>query len=275
MDVVYTPQLRRSLVSVSKLTSDGVTILFGKDQATAYTKEGTVLFYAVRIGGLFYIADDKTGLDKLRAIRKKENKGGNVMYESHLAALKTDNKKRTKLYTLGFRKSIHERFGHISYSMIDKHWPCILGGENIFCEACAACKLRRKPFPKASLRVVERPGQELHHDWVPESRRGKLNEIGTEFIIDKWSKKIWVIPLATAKKVAEAFLEVKRRVETKFGRPVEIVQGDSHSTNVGIVIGGECKKTGTRPQFSTPHEKQQNGFTERNIQIWKLQKDHH
>ena len=48
------------------------------------------------------------------------------------------------------------------------------------------------------------------------------------------------------------------------------MRGDSHATNVGTVIGGECKKTGTRPQFSTPHEKQQNGFTERNIQTWKL-----
>ena len=47
-------------------------------------------------------------------------------------------------------------------------------------------------------------------------------------------------------------------------------QGDFSSVNRQTSIQGECDKTGTKTQFSCPYEKQQNGFCERNIGIWKL-----
>ena len=206
-DTVFAPQLRKNLTSVSKLADDGIEINFGKDKAVARKKDtNAIVFYAVRLGGLYYVPHDMETLEEAIRQRRLERKSF-TEHECYVAAA-----------TKHERQLIHERYGHVSYPMIDQHWPEKSKQLVCFCEACAACKLKRKSFPKSSQRKVTRPAQELHHDWVPESNRGCNGEIGTEFIIDKFTHKIWAVTLTTQKNISKALINIKRQAETKFGR---------------------------------------------------------
>ena len=260
-DVVYTPALRKSLMSVSRLADSGMNVVMGTDQAEVRDSNGKLRLVAVRLGGLYYVPSTKSLLLEARELRRIEKR---ELESTVMTMLSLSVDKKTE------RQLIHERYGHMSYEMIDKHWPYSTNKQKTcFCEACAATKLIRKPFPKQTNRIIERAGQELHHDWVPETTRGANGEVGSEFIIDRFTHKIFILPLKTAKDIGKAIIMIKRRAEARFGRAVVVVQGDSSSSNKSSEVKDECDRTGTECYWSAPYEKQQNGFCERNIRTWK------
>ena len=73
--------------------------------------------------------------------------------------------------------------------------------------------------------------------------------------------------MVSEKQVPDVLIRLAKEAETKFDRKVEIIQSDYSTVNSQSRLREEL--VGTKPQFSTPHEKQQNGFCERNIQTWK------
>ena len=108
-------------------------------------KRGKFCLWRFEWGGLYYVCDNEEMLSQARRVRDDERDAGDDYAMSMLSVSEKN---------VSERQLIHERYGHISYALIGKHWPTKTDKQKVcFCEACAATKLRRKSFPLSN-RVV-------------------------------------------------------------------------------------------------------------------------
>ena len=138
------------------------------------------------------------------------------------------------------------------------------GKPNFHCEACIEAKLRVKPFPKQTNRVINRVGQELHHDYVELQSRDPWGNTGVQVYSIREPGFIFIDFITTKAHIGRSVVFVKRSVETHCNKSIEILQGDSSRENGQKLIVEECKRTGTHTQFSQPGDsnKAQNGYIE-------------
>ena len=132
-NVLYVPELRTNLLSVSKLVDKGNHVTFTKEGATVHDGQNNVRLQAKRVGNLFYLSQD--------------------IEEANTAAPLSSAAPSS---TIG---EWHRRLGHLNYKamkiLFDKGHlkaPGLKFDKLPPCETCIAGKFTRLPFPKRSER---------------------------------------------------------------------------------------------------------------------------
>ena len=126
-EVLYSPEVGYTLISVGHLDENGFTVTFSGGQCTIHGPDGTHIGAIPKTKGLYHVAHDEP--NKVNSVNKK---------------LTLDQ--------------FHRQMGHISVGvaqkLVDKGYitgVCLEStpaGEPFFCESCVYAKATRKPVPK-------------------------------------------------------------------------------------------------------------------------------
>jgi transposase InsO family protein len=168
-----------------------------------------------------------------------------------------------------FLSTWHQRFGHLSQQAI-----CWLassqlvgglelesGGREHLCDACAAGKAHRLPFPASSTRSEAL--LDLVHSDLMQLNTPSLGGARYLFTLpDDHSKKLWIYFLKRKSDAFQHFREWQALVERQSGLKVKAL----HSDNGGEYTAGQfqlhLRSEGISSQFSVAYIPQQNGAAE-------------
>ncbi|KAI1006165.1 hypothetical protein K3495_g2047 [Podosphaera aphanis] len=176
------------------------------------------------------------------------------------------HKNRLQKFTL-----MHRRLGHVSSTAISKvhnvttlKRPIIVPQMLPKCEVCVKANIKNRFSKKLS------PHQAKHLAILsvdiagpfPTSIRG--NSYFAE-VIDSWSRKVWIIPIAKKSDLPAKLNELSIVLERQSGE--EILAGRSDGAPEILKLFGVWKsKRGIVPQTTAPYSSNQNGMAERAIQ---------
>lgn len=157
-NVLYVPQLRRKLLSISAATKLGAKGIITNNSILLKSKKGNILFEAKEKNGLYRLNLKET-------IVSSPNEEADLISES------SDN-----------LTSLHERFGHANKATLEKMLKVksVLGLDNftkrssptqslrseIDCEACLRGKQTKRNYPTSSRIRATKVGERLHTDMV-------------------------------------------------------------------------------------------------------------
>jgi hypothetical protein len=130
------------------------------------------------------------------------------------------------------------------------------------CEDCIQAKMTDK-FSKTNRTRATRPGQLIHTDICIMPVESDLGDKCFVLFSDDLSGFTELKTLKKRSELSECLVEYARRVNTKFGRHVEIFRSDNEYRT--IMLEEFCKDAGIEQQFTVPYNSDQNGVAERKI----------
>jgi hypothetical protein len=270
--------LVRPLISVSCLSLDGVTAIFRSNVCLFLDNTRQLIVIAVRTDNLYLVPKDRQALNQILG----EPNVDDIYSEFNDATPRYPEVAVFSMNTVFIPSNytnalelIHHRYGCLNYRTVRKHWgeslPHSKGAKVPFCKTCGATQIKKSPFPQLPPPNLK-PGDRTDHDWIPGPSRSYRGNTGGEFLIDRVSAYPTIKLCKSKSESQTATINHKRVVETKFERSLKILKGDSSRENTGNLTADECKKTGTIQNWSNPYDKEQSGFHERHIGIWKAVK---
>lgn len=241
LDVFYSSEVRRNLLSVGAITDFGGTVMFTKNEVLI-KKDEVVLKGTKTENGTFSVKLHPTW----------EN-------EAHLADSSVD------------AWTWHRRLGHLSASNMCKLLNVSDGikiqSKDINnaiknCQICIQAKQARLPFNterQKATRVLEI----IHSDvcYVDPLTWDEKRYFVT--FMDGYSGFVYVYLLNSKSEVSECFKEYVAEVEAKWGLKVSKLRSDNGGEYKSNSFKSWCKERGIVPDFSTPYSPQQNGASER------------
>lgn len=237
-DVRLVPELKRNLISVGMLDSNGFNVKI--EGGTMKVNKGSLtVMKGLKRNGL-YILEEKTI-------------AGSV-------DVTTGRLDRTLLWDL--------RLGHVSeIGLNELAKQNLLGGDKIqelsFCEECVLGKSCRVKF-KSSNYKSKGTLDYIHSDlWGP-SR--VMSQGGARYfitIIDDYSRKLWVTLLKTKDQAFQAFKYWKVMIENQTGRKVKKLRTDNGLEYCSDQFNKYCKDEGVARHYTVARTPQQNGLVER------------
>jgi hypothetical protein len=285
-DMLIAPEMSRALYSVAKISDEGYVMLFDPVKAVTYKipfedahkalmKAGAVsVLIAPRVKDLYLVPptnrDRDNALEEAEAARMARVHFGTKLDKARPGNFGFSSSFLSPTYTGNMNKStvMHNRFGHCNDRSLKEAFPHVKPtNKRCFCRACAEVKLKKEPHPKTARREATQPGEMLSYDDHPrpcETKAGKKRQL---YFVDHYSGFMIAAPIRLKADVHDRVGLVKRRVQTKFGRPMKILRADSASWNKDRRIAEECDRTGTQQEFSNPGDKAQNGRIEGNIRV--------
>lgn len=239
----HASDLRTNLMSVSKITDQGFSVLFDNKCAKILNSKGEMQLYAGRMGNLYYV--------------KEACDSANIVSNSKVC--------KTTLEIL------HRRFGHANFRDIRDavNKGAVTGVElekskNVFdCETCLKGKMTRTPFPKVSNRKSDILDI-IHTDvWGPI----KTASLGgakyyVEFI-DDHSKYCEIRFMKSKTEVFEKIQEYVALVERQKGKKVKMIQSDNGREYINTEFDNFLKQKGISRRLTVPHNPEQNRTAER------------
>jgi hypothetical protein len=264
--------LVRPLISVSCLSVDGVTMIFRSNTCLVLDNTRKLIVIAVCTNNLYVIPIDRKHLDTMLGKATVDS----IVFDFNTAtpeiAIFSMNTVFVPSNFSNVLELLHHRYGCLNYKTIKRHWGATTSSSKKaiipFCKTCGETQMKKSSFktlPTPNLK----PGDRIDHDWIPGPCRSRRGYIGAEFLIDRASSYVTII-LCKAKSDSQAATkDHKKAVETLFERNLKILKGDSSRENTGTLTESECKSTGTERNWSNPYDKQQSGFHERHIGLWK------
>ena len=243
-DVLYVPDLHKNLFSVSKATSQGLTLHLHEHGDTLSNRNNKPAMTATRQANLYLI----NGRTDPPLIAQQAN-------------IATD--------TNNFRLW-HERLGHIGMEnlnrMISNHsvegLP-VTKGEIRFCEDCAINKLTRISFTAQGKRATK------ILDLVHTDLCGPMRECtpqGNKYFItfiDDYSRKAFVYFIKAKNEAFEKFQQFKSLVENQTGQRIKTIRSDNGGEYINAPFQHFLRQHGIRHQVTAPYTPQQNGIAER------------
>ena len=241
-DVRHVPDLKRNLISLSTLDSNGYK----------YTGEGGVLKVC------------KGALVVMKGQRKSANlyvlQGSTVTGDAAVSTPSLSDDDVTKLW--------HMRLGHMSEKgMAELSKRGLLDGQSIskleFCEHCVFGKQRRVRFAKG-IHKTKGTLDYVHSDlWGPSRvpSKGGANYMLT--IIDDYSRKVWVFFLKQKSDVLSTFKEWKTMIEKQTSKQIKRLRTDNGLEFCSDEFNTLCKGEGIIRHLTVPGTPQQNGVAER------------
>ena len=176
------------------------------------------------------------------------------------------HKNRLNMFSL-----MHRRLGHVSSTALAKIHnvttltkPIIIPQNIPRCEVCVKANIKNR-FSKMLSPHQRRPLAVISVDIAgpfPISVRG--NSYFAE-IIDNWSRKVWIIPLAKRSDLAVKLDELSIILERQTGEKILAARSDGAPEILGL-FGDWKKKRGIISQTTAPYSSNQNGGAERAIQ---------
>lgn len=199
-DVLYVPSLNCGLLSVTKLTSRGFTVVCKESGCDICDDSGKVIAKGVRAGSLY----------QLKVSETVSNADATGKHHNDLC-----------------QHQWHRRFGHRDPTIVDKinREKLAVGfevkdcGLRLTCETCLEGKLSRTPIPKKAERKSTQILDLVHTDLCGPMETSTPS--GNRFLmtlIDDYSRYCVVYLLSKKSEAADKIVEYVRYVENLFGR---------------------------------------------------------
>lgn len=246
MDVVYIPEARANLFSISKVESAGMRVVFEAGRVEIL-RDSVVVATGKR-------------RDKLYELNFYTPKG---MCDSLYFSGQIN--KANELW--------HRRFGHLG----ERNLNSLLSGELVngmkamqgekqlaICESCVAAKQTRNPFAlrqeRRSSRVLELVHSDVCGPVTPVSWSGEKYFVT---FIDDWSRFTVVYLIKTKDEVASCFQDYEAQATAKFGCKISRLRSDNGGEYIGKAMRSFCRQKGIKMDFTVPYSPEQNGVAER------------
>lgn len=236
-DAVFVPDIKTSLLSVTKMTEKGHTVVFDADKCKVYNSDQEIVITATKRDDL-YILDEK----------------------SECSLVTVEN--RSQLW--------HRRLGHlnrIGMDLLRKGMASGLSFDNVSSEPCIAClegKQTRLPFKGKGGKRVNEPLQLIHSDLcgpMPEKSWGGSRYFLT--FIDDHSRKVFVFFLKAKNEVFNIFKQFQAMVENETDKKIKVLRTDNGGEYVSSNMKNHLQKLGIKHQLTIPYTPEQNGLAER------------
>lgn len=244
-NTLYVPSLTTNLLSVAKITDNGFTVLFRKNEATIADKNKKIILKAERRDGLYYVNPTDS---------KEDNE---ICNHSHISPI----------------EEWHRKLGHVNYQDLKmaRKRELLQGldfniNSNIpDCEVCIQGKMTRLPFPKRDDKRSTEILNIIHSD-VFGPVQNESNGGAKYFVtfIDDYSRYCQVYFLAHKNEVFEKFKEFKNEVEKSTGKKIKYLQSDNEvSEYCNRKFDNYLKENGIQRRLSVKYTPEQNGVAER------------
>ena len=243
-DVLYSPNVGYTLVSIGRLDDDGFTATFGKKKCVIHGPDGEKIGEVARTARRVYrIEHDENAVNAAEEFLTLEQFHRRM---GHIAIPTARQLVRDKLVT-GVR---------LEYTPSNKEF---------FCESCVHAKATRKEIPKK--REGERAtvfGGEVHSDlWgkcTPESLGGKSY---WETFIDDKSRLTHLYFLRTKDEAPDAYKKYEAWVNTQMDKKIKILNSDRGGEYQGRDFVNYLKTKGTVQKLNVHDTPQHAGVAER------------
>ena len=241
-NVLYVPSLAYSLLSVGKATTAGLTVSFANNMCTITDTKRKIIAVGNKAGDLYFL--------------------DYVVESANLVT--TGSEKKQVLW--------HKRFGHISYSSLNKlvrdnlvtGMDYTISNEPLFCKPCIDGKHHRSKFPKGGAKRASQTLELVHSDVC--GKMGAKSLSGKEYfvtLIDDKSRFMWTFALKFKSDVFEVFLNWKSMVEKSTEKKLKSLRSDNGGEYISTEFEDYLKKEGIAHQSSIPKTPEQNGVAER------------
>lgn len=241
-NVFYVPNLKRNLLSVKRMETAGIKVIF---------ESGVVKLFKSNMG--------------LIGIGQRNN-----LYEITFEVVKIQECYVTEKHENELRKW-HKRFGHISYSGLDRLIKCkMVNGLNEhlqinkveFCSACISGKMNRLPFGTRlrSKRLLEIIHTDVCGPITPASFDD--NKYFVTFI-DDFSNFTMVYLMKHKSEVFTYFREYVEMVQSMFCHRISKLRCDNGGEYVSKEFVNYCRDKGIILDYTVPYTPQHNGKAER------------
>eukprot|EP00794_Sanderia_malayensis_P006404 gene6404-biopygen4733 len=239
--VLFVPELKRKLLSLSSMVDKGSEICFDGKSCTA-TNNGLSVAIGHKQGNLFKL-NNRTS-DSACAVSSQDSNGKMNLWHSRYAHLGINNLKL------------------LEKSMVDE--LVFNSKESIHsCEICAKGKQRCEPFPKKSQSQTTQLLELVHSDVGIVN----VNSVGgsryyVTFIGD-FSRYTVVHFLKKKSEVLDKFKEFVAVMENLTKKKVRTFRTDNGGEYISAALQQFCSNHGIRREFTIPMNPQQNGVSER------------
>ena len=239
-DVLVCPDITKSLLSVSKLTSD-YPCEFTFDDASVLIKDKVtkqVITQGQRRKDLYVLKDARF----------------QAMYSSRQQAAS--------------ESTWHQRLGHPHLDILqllsrNKTIVFNKSSNKAFCDSCHLGKSCQLPF-LASQFVATQPLERIHSDlWGPSPVVSTQGFKYYVIFIDNLTRFTWFYPLKHKSEFYSVFLRFKTLVENQFEKKIKQFQCDGGGEFVSNMFVNHLNECGIQQLISCPHTPQQNGLSER------------
>ncbi|GBN67245.1 Copia protein [Araneus ventricosus] len=215
LNVLYSPRLRRNLISDSLIDQAGSTFSCKKGQINVYSKDGHKLFTAKKLNGLFCVNP--------RIEVNRNSNGKNVKGNSRFESVNEIKPKIQNFSTFNVNnlRTWHNRMCHINerYIIQTSKNKCVKGlpelkHSDFKCELCKLAKSRCKPFKPIGKIRSSKPLELLHIELCgpfPDVAIGGHRYFLS--IIDDYSRKVTTYPIKEKNGIFKHFSSYQKRPE--------------------------------------------------------------
>lgn len=297
-NVMYTPELRRNLLSGPCIDQKGAKFVGYKGKIDIFRKNGNLLCSAKLYNGLYYIFPDKClNLNNANDYYNQSNGVNNVNEMHNLnvsnnvnemcnlnvsnnvnlnlkSSLKSKNKKPVKSVKF-VNESLadwHAKLAHINVDAIVKtsknkcvHGLPELKGAVRDCRPCKETKFKRVTFKPINRIFTQKPLELLHTDLCGPLPTTSIH--GHRYfmtIIDDFSRKVFCFPLKSKAEALETFIKFQKRAERFLDCKIKNVRSDNGLEYVNEEFKKYCENLGINHQLTNVYTPEQNGVAERN-----------
>lgn len=241
-EVMYVPDFRNNLLSVSRMTACGYKVTFYNNRALVKRSDGSVALVAKREGQLYTIEENN---------------------QDEAATVADSNNDKLRRW--------HERYGHLNLNDLKrlKTQDMVIGiqintsDKNFECEICHRGKMHQLPYKRSQTRESETLGL-VHSDIcgpISTPSIGGAKYFAT-FIDDK-TRYTEVIMLKNRSDILDAFKNYMLRAEKETGCFIRKIRTDNAKEYISKDFSRFLESHGIRRQLSVEYTPQQNGVAER------------
>jgi len=248
-NVIYIPNFKRNLISVSKFTENNYKVNF-------YHKNCIPYVTLINNQGKTIVdikANESTNTFKVWILKSiiKENNTDNL----EINHTSTDNN-----YTRKDSYLWHRRFAHLNISNFQRKLPTINLKEK--CIICAKSKLSNTPF-KNSENKTKFILELIHVDLVGPIDQSIYGNKYILTILDDYSRYNWALFLQTKAETPFKLHKWLKQTMNILDTKVKFIKSDNGTEFKSNLLKQICEENGIIQLFSTPYTPQQNGRIER------------
>lgn len=260
--VLFVPNLSANLLSVSRLTQKGFTVIFNRDSCNIYKNceiHGNPIFSCKIFNGLYkwdgcsQVRSSQSVHSSMFLCNRQEIQSANVAASVQPAELW-----HKRLGHLGFKGMCALKDGLATGVMFQVCTP------NLECETCLLGKQVGLPFPAGEATRATKPLEIIHSDVAGPMQQCSFG--GAKYLVtftDDYTRKTYGYLLKRKSEVMHHFIIFKNEVEKQLGLPIKILRSDNGSEYCNSKFDDFLKKEGIIHQKTVPYCPQQNGVSER------------
>ena len=245
MDVLFVPEIKRNLLSVSKITDKGKTVILHDSEATIRTINNEIIARAFKENGLYVIQGDCS-----------ENKIKPEVFQI--------NQKPMEVW--------HKRFCHVNENFLRtmvkndlvKGLDLSLSKKPDLCDDCCITKSTKATHKRLTEKNSRKLLELVHTDICGPIQVDSCG--GARYFltfIDDFSRKIVVYCLRTKNEVLKYFKIYRARVEREKGMKILRLRSDNGLEYCNKEFSEEMKSLGIKHELTNVYSPQMNGIAER------------